>query len=112
VAEPLPAADLHLAADVLLHLTAEVALDLEVLVDVGADAVDLFVGEVADAGVAVEAELVADLLRRRPADAEDVGQRDLQPLLAGDVDAGDACHGCGCLFLSSPGAACAGGWCR
>ena len=31
-------------------------------------------------------------------DAEDVGERDLQPLLAGDVDAGDACHVC----LSTP----------
>ena len=62
MAQALPAADLHLAADVLLDLTAQVALDLEVLVDVGADPVDLFVGEVADPGVAVEAELVADLL--------------------------------------------------
>ena len=111
MAQALPAADLHLAADVLLHLTAQVALHLEVLVDVGADLVDLFVGEVAHPGVQVEAELFADLLGGGPADAEDVGEADLQPLLAGDVDAGDACHGLVCS-PSSPGAACAGGWCR
>src|SRR5688572_20571864 len=80
VAEALPAADLHLPADVLLDLTPQVALDLEVLVDVGADLVHLFVGEVAD--------------------PEDVGERDLQPLLAGDVDAGDTCHVRCCLPIS------------
>ena len=38
------------------------------------------------------------------ADAEDVGEADLQPLLAGDVDAGDTCHAvlrsypCRCLW--------------
>ena len=46
---------------------------------------------------------VADLLGRRAADAEDVGERDLQPLLAGDVDAGDACHVVSALPLLVPG---------
>ena len=61
MAQALVAADLHLALDVLLDLAAQVALDLEVLVDVGADAVDLFVGEVTDPGVRVDAELAAQI---------------------------------------------------
>ena len=40
-------------------------------------------------------------------DAEDVRERDLEPLLAGDVDAGDSCHG-----APSLAAACGGGWSR
>src|SRR5207237_10568400 len=93
---------------------AHVAVDLEVRVHEGADPVHLFVGEVADAGVDVETQLLADLLGRGAPDAEDVGQRDLQPLLAGDVDACDACHVVRfpALSLISPGAACAGGWCK
>jgi hypothetical protein len=94
VAQALPAADLHLAADVLLDVAAEVAFDLEVLIDVGADLVDLFVGQITDPGVAIELELVGDLLGGRLTDPEDVGERDLQPLLAGDVYAGDSCHVC------------------
>ena len=64
VAQPLPATDLHLALDVLLDLAAQVALDLEGSgLDVVADAGDLVVGEVADPGVGVDRERVADLLR-------------------------------------------------
>jgi hypothetical protein len=111
VAEALVAADLHLALDVLLDLAAQVALDLEVLVDPGADAVDLFVGEVADPGARVDADLSQICCGGGAADAEDVGERDLEPLLAGDVDAGDTCH-VSVLPLLSPGAACGGGWCR
>jgi hypothetical protein len=51
VSQALVAADLHLALDVLGDVATQVALDLEVLVDPVADAGDLFVGEVADAGV-------------------------------------------------------------
>ena len=47
VADALVAADLDLALDVLGHVAAQVALDREVLVDVGADAVDLVLGQVA-----------------------------------------------------------------
>src|SRR5262249_25078463 len=68
-------------------------LDLEVGVDPVADARHLLIGEVADPGVGVEVHLVADALRGGAADTEDVGERDLQPLLARDVDACDACHG-------------------
>ena len=106
MADALVAADLHLALDVLRDLAAQVTLDLEVLVDVGAQPRDLFLGEVAHARVARHPGLVADLLRGGAADAEDVGERDLEPLLAGDVDTGDTSHR---VSLPSPGAACGAG---
>ncbi len=92
VTDALEAADLDLALDVVLDVAAQVTFDGEVLVDVVTDLVDLVLGQVGDLGVGVEVEIGADLLRRGQADAEDVGERDLQPLFAGDVDAGDTCH--------------------
>ena len=56
------AADLHEPLDVLAHLAAEVALDLEVAVDVLAQADDLLLGEVAHPRVGVDAGLPQDLL--------------------------------------------------
>jgi hypothetical protein len=61
---PLVAVDLHLALDVLGDVPAQVTLDPEVGVDVGAQAGDLFVGQVADPGVGVDVGRLADLLRR------------------------------------------------
>src|SRR3954462_8946024 len=94
--EALVAADLDLALDVGGDLAAEVTLDLQVVVDVGAQLRNLFLREIAHARVARDAHAVADLLGARAADSEDVGERDLQPLLAGDVDARDSSQ------LSSP----------
>src|SRR4051812_50002132 len=85
-------ADLAEALDRLLALTAQVALDLEIRVDVVAKLRDLAVGEVADLGVTVDGDPLGDLARRRAADAEDVRERDLEPLLTGKIYAGDACH--------------------
>jgi len=47
--DPLQAVDLHLALDVLSHVAAQVTLDRDVLVDVGAKLVDVGLGEVLDA---------------------------------------------------------------
>jgi len=112
VADPLQAPDLDLALDVVLDVATEITFDGEVLVDVVSDLVDLVLGERGHLGVAVELELVADLLSGRQTDPVDVGERDLQPLLAGDVDAGDSCHVPSLLSLRtrfSPGAACGAG---
>src|SRR5207248_6895217 len=57
-----------------------------------AEPVDLVLGEVADAGIRVDVGLGEDLRRGRQADPEDVGEGNLDPLLTGDVDAGDPCH--------------------
>ena len=83
-------------------------LDLLVLVDVVAKLGDLVFGEVADLRVAREAECVADLLRRRLADPEDVGEPDLEPLLVRQVDACDTCH----VSSLTPDAACGEDSCK
>src|SRR5262245_23500232 len=92
MADPAVRADLAQALDRLGALTAEVALDLEVAVDVLTELRDLLVGEVLDLLVDGEAGIGADLLRGRAADAVDVGQPDLEPLLVGEIDSGDARH--------------------
>src|SRR3954467_13773912 len=83
-------ADLGEALDRLRALAPQVALDLEIAVDVGAELRDLVVGEVADLRVRREAQVGRDLVRRRLADAEDVCQPDLEPLLVREIDSGDA----------------------
>src|SRR5581483_1380885 len=92
VADPAVRADLDEALDRLLPLPAQVALDLVVLVDVALELRDLLVGEVPDLGVGRQAERCADLARGRLADAVDVGQPDLEPLLVREVHTRDTCH--------------------
>jgi hypothetical protein len=93
VPDPAVGADLAEALDRLLSVTAQVALDLEVGVDVVAELRDLFVGEVLDLRVRVKAELGGDLPGRRLADPVDVGQPDLEALLVRKVDSGDSGDG-------------------
>src|SRR5438552_2097194 len=85
-------ADLAQSLDRLRALAAQIALDLEVLVDVGTQLRDLLVGQVANLRVLRQAERRADLARPRLADAVDVGQPDLEALLIRQVHSGDACH--------------------
>src|SRR5918994_3186693 len=72
--------------DVLLRLAPQVALDLDVLVDVGPDRADLTLGQVAHLRVRIDLRLAAYLARRRAADAVDVGQSYLDALLARKVN--------------------------
>ena len=83
VAQAAVAADLHQALDVVRALAAEVALDGQRLLDDVAQAADLLLGEVAHVRVAVDARRLEHRVGRRAADAVDVGQPDLDPLLAG-----------------------------
>src|SRR5262249_33682935 len=92
VADAAIAADLLKALDGLLPLTAQVALHLQLRVDVALELRDLGISQVAHLRVGREAERSANLARRRLPDAVDVRQPDLEPLLLRDVDAGDACH--------------------
>src|SRR5262249_11673598 len=78
--------------DRLRALAPEITLDLVVRVDVLAELRDLFLGQVAHLRIWVEPECERDLARRRLADAVDVGEADLEPLLVREVDAGDASH--------------------
>src|SRR5690349_21501035 len=99
VPDPAVGADLAEALDRLRALAPQVALDLEVAVDVLAELGDLLVGEVLDLLVRREPGVGADLLRGRTADPVDVGQADLEPLLVRKVDSGDARHQpCLCLW--------------
>src|SRR5215207_9871422 len=98
VPDALVATDLDLAADVLRHLAAQVALDPVVPVDVVPQRDQVLVGQVADAHVTADAGGGEGGVRAGLADAVDVRERDLQPLLAGEVDAGEACHAGGCSF--------------
>jgi hypothetical protein len=86
-------ADLGEPLDRLLAVAAQVALDLEVRVDVVAELRDLFVGQVLDLRVGAETELGGDLACARLTDPVDVGEPDLEPLLVRKVDSGDACDG-------------------
>src|SRR5205807_1727252 len=81
-------ADLDQPLDVERDLPAKVTLHLVAPVDELAEAVDLLFGEIPDAGVRVDVGLRQDLLTGGQAETVDVRERDLDPLLAGDVDAG------------------------
>ena len=61
-------------------------------VDDLAQAVDLLLGQVADAVSGETLGRTQDLAGRGRPDAVDVGERRSDPLLAGNVDAGDTCH--------------------
>src|SRR4051794_39726493 len=69
VAQPLVAADLHLAADVGGYLAAQVTLDAEVLVDVVAQPEQVLVAEVLDPQVRAHARGGQGLLGVRLADS-------------------------------------------
>src|SRR4029450_12409509 len=92
VADAGVAADLHLAADVRGDLAAQVALNLEIGLDVVAELYQLLVREVPGALVEIDGRGGQGLDRAGPADPEDVGERDLHPLLAGEVHADETCH--------------------
>src|SRR4029453_13934542 len=92
VAPPGVGADLHQPLDVHGHVLAEVALDAALLVQDLGDAADLLFGEGLHAHALVDARRGQDALAARDADPVDVGERDLQPLLARKVDACDTCH--------------------
>src|SRR5215813_11759588 len=109
VAQAAVAADLGQALDVVGPLPPQVALDHELLLDHVPQACDLLLGEVADVRVRADVDLLEHGVRRRAADAVDVGEADLHPLLTGDVDACDAGHGLPPLLSVSPVSACAWG---
>src|SRR5689334_24606333 len=96
-------ADLDLAADVRLDLTAEVALDLVVGFDGVAELHQLVVAQLVDPGVRVHAGDGQQLLGAGTADAVDVGECDLDPLVAGEIDTDEACHVLAVSLRSSGG---------
>src|SRR4030095_15862323 len=81
VADAGVAADLDLAADVGGDLAAQGAFNLEIGLDVVAERDQLLVREVLSALVQVNAGRGERLHGAGPTDPEDVGERDLHPLL-------------------------------
>src|SRR4051794_20471738 len=92
VTAALVAADLDLAADVGLDLAAEVTLDPEVRFDLVAELDQLLIAQLVDAGVGVDPGGGQQLLGARTADAVDVGECDLDALVAREVNTNEACH--------------------
>src|SRR5262245_53446722 len=92
VAEPPVAADVHEQLDVLRHLAAEVALHLVVALDHLANPYGLALAELVGSGVGRDVRLLADLARTGAPDSEDIGQRNLDALVPGEIDSGDTRH--------------------
>src|SRR5271169_822645 len=92
MADSLVAADLDLAPDVGLDLAAQVTFDLVGRVDPVAELHQLVVGEVVDPGVPADAGCLQRLQSPRAADAVDIGERDLEPLIAGEVHSRKPSH--------------------
>src|SRR4051812_39778253 len=97
----LVAADLDLATDVGLDLTAKVTLDLVVRFDRVAELHELLVAQLVDPHVRVDASRGQKLLGAGTADAVDVGECDLHALVTREVDTNEACHERRCPFGSS-----------
>src|SRR5512132_32064 len=111
VPDALVAPDLDLALDVLRDLPTKVTFDLEVPVDELADLEHFFLGEIADLGAALDRGPAHDLKGAGRTDAVDVSERDIEPLVPREINAGDPCH-VRRAPLSSLAAACAVGWSR
>jgi ribosomal protein S13 len=93
VAAALIAADLDLPTDVGLDLAAEVTLDLDVgAIDGVAELDQLLVTQLVDSQVGVDPGGCQHFLGAGTADAVDVGERDLDALVAREVDTDEACH--------------------
>src|SRR3546814_3958853 len=91
VAQAAVATQVHQALDRHADLATEVTLDHE-LADLGTDALDLGLGQVADLGRRIHAGRVADLLRTGTADAVDTLKPDPDMLLGRQIDARNTRH--------------------
>ena len=80
-------ANLGQALDRLGALAPEISFNLKVRIDELAKLCNLVLGEIANLRVGREAARCADLARARLADAEDVGQPNLEPLRVRQIDA-------------------------
>src|SRR4051794_28586150 len=95
------APDIHQPLDVHGHLGPERALDLNRSFDHLPQPRHLSIGEVAHARVRIPPGFAENPAAGGATDTKDVGEGDLHPLLAREIDAGDTCHDqpCRCLCL-------------
>src|ERR1700760_1055496 len=92
VPDSLVAADLDLAPDVGLDFASQVALDAVGRVDPVTPANQVLLGQLVHTGVGADPGGLQRLVGPGTADAINVGERDLHPLIAGKVDADKSCH--------------------
>src|SRR5690606_36247588 len=92
VTQALVAADLDLAADVGRDLTAQVTLEAVVALEVVTQLHQLLVRQVLHPGVGAHARRLERLHGAGAAHAEDVGEGDLDALVAREVDSDESCH--------------------
>src|SRR4029453_10193710 len=101
MAKPAVAGEIHQPLDVHRGLTAKVTFDGVLAVNGFTNVQNFLIGQVLDALVGRDAELLRDLLGRRLADSVNVGQRDFHALVGGDVHPGNTSHSL--PFFSSTG---------
>jgi hypothetical protein len=92
MANTLIGANLDLALDVLLNLSAKVPLNLVVGLNQPANLGGLVLGQVFDLGVGVQSQITTDLMGTGESDPKDVRQANLEALVAGKINAGDTSH--------------------
>src|SRR6266480_4444700 len=92
VAQPAIGPDLHQALDVERDLAAQLAFDLGFLVEDVAETTDLLVVQILDAHVWIDVRDRQHTPRGMGTNPEDIGEGDLDALLAGNVNAGNSCH--------------------
>src|SRR5476649_2747455 len=92
-------ADVHQSLDVHRDLRAQCAFDAILLLDDLTELVHVGVGEIADAKRRVDSRLFHYLQGGRSSDAEDVGQSDLNLLVAREIDARNTSHSLSALTL-------------
>ena len=85
--EPSVATDVHEAFNVHGHLGSQSTLDLEIALDLPADAIHVFVREIMRADVGVHTGDSQDLVRPRPTYAKDVSEGNFYPLPTREVNA-------------------------
>src|SRR5215469_5229633 len=86
VPDALVAADLDLSPDVRLNLAPQVTFDLVVRLDPVPQADQFIVADRVNARVTADSGRVQRLESASPANAVNVGQRDLEPLIARQID--------------------------
>src|SRR5438270_8364003 len=92
MAESAIGADFDETLDVHRNFLAQIAFHQPFLLDDSADPVDFFLAQVLNLLHGLDLRLIEDAARARLPNSVDVGQRDINVLLAGQIHACDTCH--------------------
>ena len=87
------ALDLDKAFDVERGVTAQVALNGEVFINVVTDKRFFVLGQVLHSGIGIDLRGGEDLVRSTAANAVDISEANFDSLFLGQVNSGDTCHG-------------------